>query len=203
MNNLQSALLASAMFLAFGSTAIGAPLSKAEYKSEKEAISRQYSADKAACDSKGDNAKDICIEEAKGRGNIAKAELEAKYEPSVKHHYEVRLAKADAAYEVAKEKCDDMAGNARDVCRKEAKAAHVSAKADAKVAEKTSDANTAAREKTSEANMAAQDKTSSARKDAASDKRDAGYAVAKEKCDALSGDPKAACIKDAKSHYGQ
>ena len=199
MKNLQSALLASAIFLAFSSSAIAAPISKAEYKSGKDSVSRQYSADKLACGSKRDNAKDICIEEAKGRENIAKAELEASYEPSVNHNYEVRVAKADAVYHVAREKCDDMAGNAKDVCRKEAEAAHVTAKADAKVAEKTSDANAMAREKTSEANASAQEKTSNVRKDAALDKRDAAYEVAKEKCDAMSGDPKAACIKAAKS----
>ena len=35
------------------------------------------------------------------------------------------------------------------------------------------------------------------------DKRDAAYAVAKEKCDAMKGDAKDACIKNAKAKYGQ
>ena len=46
-------------------------------------------------------------------------------------------------------------------------------------------------------------KTADVRKDAAQDKRDAEYTVAKEKCDALAGDPKDLCVKDAKAHYGK
>lgn len=203
MKNLKLAALSASLCLAVSTAAIGAPLSKADYKAEKEGISARYKTDKAACQAMSGNARDICVEEAKGRESVAKAELEASYEPSTQHRYDARMAKAEAAYAVAKEKCDDAAGNARDVCRKEAKATYVNAKADAKVAEKTADANAAAREKTHDANATAQEKTTSARKDAASDKRDAAYAVAKEKCDALAGDAKATCINDAKLRHGQ
>jgi hypothetical protein len=34
-------------------------------------------------------------------------------------------------------------------------------------------------------------------------KLEAQYKVAKERCDALSGDAKEACVKDAKARYGQ
>ena len=203
MKNLKLAALSASLFLAFSTAAISAPPSKAEYQAAKESISTKYKSDKAACQAMSGNTKDICVEEAKGRENIARAELEASYEPSTAHSYEVRLAKADAAYAVAKEKCDDAAGNARDVCRKEAKAAYVTAKADAKVTEKTADANATAREKTHDANATAHEKTTGARKDAASDKRDAAYAVAKEKCDAMAGDAKTACVNEAKVRHGQ
>ena len=184
--------LSAAFCLAISTSAIGGAMSKTEYKAAKQDISAKYKADKTACKAMTGNAKDICIEEAKGREKVAKAELEAKESPSDKHRYDLRMAKANAAYAVAKEKCDDLSGNAKDVCRKEAKAAYVAAKADAKVAEKTSDANATAREKTTES-----------RRDAAGDKRDANYAVAKEKCDALAGDAKANCIKEAKARFGQ
>ena len=184
--------LSAAFCLAISTSAMGGTISKVEYKAAKEDISAKYKADKAACKPMTGNAKDICIEEAKGREKVAKAELEANYSPSFKHRYDVRMAKANAAYAVAKEKCDDFSGNAKDVCRKEAKSAYVAAKADAKVAEKTSDANATARETTTEA-----------RKDAATEKRDAAYAVAKEKCEALADDAKVKCIKDAKARYGQ
>jgi hypothetical protein len=39
--------------------------------------------------------------------------------------------------------------------------------------------------------------------DARQDSTEAQYDVAKEKCDALSGDAKDACIKDAKLRYHQ
>ena len=195
--------LSAACCLAISTSAIGGAMSKTEYKAAKQDISAKYKADKTACKAMTGNAKDICIEEAKGREKVAKAELEAKESPSDKHRYDLRMAKANAAYAVAKEKCDDLSGNAKDVCRKEAKAAYVAAKADAKVAEKTSDANATAREKTQDANATAREKTTESRRDAAADKRDAAYAVAKEKCDALAGDAKANCIKEAKARYDQ
>ncbi len=64
---------------------------------------------------------------------------------------------------------------------KEANAAHVKATADAKAKRKSGEA------------MA----------DAHEDKNDANYKVAKEKCDAMSGDAKDACIRDAKMRYHQ
>jgi hypothetical protein len=39
--------------------------------------------------------------------------------------------------------------------------------------------------------------------DAREEKSDANYKVAKEKCDAMSGDAKDACIRDAKMKYHQ
>jgi hypothetical protein len=152
----------------------------------------QYKMDKAACDSLSKNAKDICIEEAKGKEKVAKADADATYEGTPKAREAARDARADAAYEVAKEKCDDLSGNAKDVCVKEAKAAQTRAKADAKVDRVASDTRSASSEKTAEA-----------RRDATEEKRDADYKVAIEKCDALSGAPKDACVRDAKMRYGK
>ncbi|TMH53345.1 MAG: cell envelope biogenesis protein TolA [Betaproteobacteria bacterium] len=64
---------------------------------------------------------------------------------------------------------------------KEAKAEHVKAVADAK----------------------AQLKSKNAKADAREDTMVAQYKVAKEKCDALSGDAKDQCVKDAKLKYHQ
>jgi len=203
MNRFNLTAIAAALCLAASASAVGAAMSKPEYKTAGQDISNRYASDIAACKSMAGNAKDICTEEAKGREKVAKAELEANYAPSDKHSYDVRVAKADAAYAVAKEKCDDVAGNTKDVCLKEAKSAYVAAKADAKLADKTADANTTAREKTADARATAREKTADAQKDAATEKRDAAYAVAKEKCDALAGDAKASCLKDAKARYDQ
>jgi hypothetical protein len=203
MNSYAVTALSAAFCLAISTSAIGGSISKAEYKAAKEDVSAKYQADKAACTAMTGNAKDICIEEAKGREKVAKAELEANYSTTSKHRRDVRMTKANAAYAVAKEKCDDFSANAKDVCLKEAKAAYVAAKADAKVAEKTSDANTTAREKSEEAKATARETTTEARKDAATEKRDAAYAVAKEKCDALADDAKTKCIKEAKARYDQ
>jgi len=138
------------------------------------------------------NAKDICMQDAKGKEKVAKAEAEASYQNTAKAREAARVAQADATYSVAKEKCDDQTGNAKDVCVKEAKAAHVKAIADAKV-----DRVATATQKTTT------EKTASARKDAAEDKREADYKVAIEKCDSLGGASKDTCIKDAKQRFGK
>lgn len=184
--------LSAALLLSVSASVFAEPMSKADHKSAQAAISAQYDADKTACKGLADNAKDICMEEAKGKKNVAKAELEVDANPTEKNKYNLRIAHADAAYDVAKEKCDDAAGNTKDVCRKEAKSAHVAAKANAKLSEAKSDNN-----------AMAQEKNADARKEANADKQDAAYAVAKEKCDSLAGDPKASCLQDAKAKYGK
>lgn len=203
MNQFKLTTVAAAFGLALSTGAIAAVMSQADYKATKADIAATLKSDKSSCAKMSGNARDVCTVESKGRASVAQAELEANYSPTDKHWYTARVAKADAAYAVAKEKCDDFAGNAKDVCRKEATAAHVRAKADAKVAVKTSDAKAVAREKTVDANAAASAQTAAAQKDASADKRNADYAVAKEKCDALAGDVKDACIKDAKQRFGQ
>ena len=96
-------------------------ISKSEYKTAENNIAVEYKSAKAKCGSLAGNANDICVEEAKGKRKVAKAELEARYKPSKKADYEVRVAKAEAEYAVAKEKCDDKAGNDKDVCLKKRK----------------------------------------------------------------------------------
>ena len=184
--------LSAALLLSVSASVFAEPMSKAEHKTAKTPISAQYDADRAACKGLSGNANDICVDEAKGKKSVAETELEANSNPSEKNKYNVRLAKANAAYNVAKEKCDDAAGNTKDVCLKEAKSAHVTAKANAKLTEEKSDNNAAAREK-----------NASAQKDADANKQDAAYALAKEKCDSLAGDPKAACLQDAKVKHGK
>ena len=98
-----------------------------------------------------------------------------------KNEFKAAVARADADYKAAKDACKPKQGNDRDVCLKEAKAEHVKATADAKALLKSKDAKADAREDT----MVAQ------------------YKVAEEKCDALTGDAKDACAKDAKLKYHQ
>ena len=152
----------------------------------------QYKTEKDACSRMSGNAKDICVEQAKGKEKIAKADADAAFENTPKKRQAARLARADSAYAVAKEKCDDLAGNTKDVCVKEAKAAHVKAKADANVDRVVADSRNTATEKTTDA-----------KREAANDKRDADYKVAIEKCDAFSGTAKDTCVRDAKSRFGK
>ena len=156
-------------------------MTKPEYKAAKAVISSSYKTDKAGCDAAMGNAKDICVQQAKGKEKVSLAELEASYTGSAKDKNKVLVAKADSIYAVAKERCDDQAGNPKDLCRTEAKAAHTTALADAKLGKEIG----------------------AAKAEAASDKSDAAYKVATEKCDAMAGDPKAACVKAAKAQFGK
>lgn len=202
MTSIRTPLIA-AMLLGLSFGAAAAPLTKAEYKAGKTEISAKYKADKKACNDHAGNAKDICIEEAKGAEKIAKAQLLANYEPSMKHTYDVSVAKAKAAFAIAKEKCDDQTGNAKSVCRKEADAAYTTAMAEAKLKEKTGENNQKAAEKITDAKTTAVDKNAIARKDANSEILDAEYKAAIEKCNAFAGDMKTKCMADAKIRYGK
>ena len=188
-----------AMFAAAGLCFAGATTAQTTTPQDKnardqaiKAADAAYKADKEACNAMSGNAKDICMQEAKGKEKVAKAEAKAAYDATPKARENARLARAEATYEVAKEKCDDMSGNQKDVCVTQAKAAYTKAKADAKVDRVAADTSGSAVKKTAEA-----------KKDAAEDKRDADYKVAVEKCDSLSGNAKDACVRDAKARYGK
>lgn len=203
MNKLNIKVIAVSAVLTFSTAAIAEGMSKTDYKAAKDKIGAEYKAAHANCASLSGNASDICKADAKGKEKLAEAELKAVYEPTQKHTYEARVAKADADYGVAVEKCDDLAGNAKDVCVKEAKAGLTSAKADAKAKMKTSEANAKAAEKSADARSDASKKGVEARQDAAEDKSDAQYAVAKEKCDTYSGTAKDTCLSQAKARFNK
>lgn len=202
MKNFNVSVITLAIGIVFSAGTMAEGMSKADYKSQGKTIGAEYKSAKAGCDSLSGNANDICVAEAKGKRDVAKAELELNYKPSVKTRYDARVAKADAEYGVAIQHCDDKAGNDKDVCVKEAKAAKTHATADAKAQMKTSKADNAANEKSADANATAMEKATDAHKDAAVDKRDADYAVAKEKCQALASDAKEHCMNDAKVRFG-
>src|SRR5438067_520657 len=103
-----------------------------ERKAEEDKIEAQYKADKAKCGEMKGNEKEACEADAKGKENVAKAELKAKYDPTPANQRKVDEAKAEHEYKVAKEKCDAMKGKEESACEKEAKAKHERAKADIK-----------------------------------------------------------------------
>ncbi|MDY0748904.1 hypothetical protein SNE35_30680 [Paucibacter sp. R3-3] len=183
MKQTQLNLRASLFTAALLALPIGQALAMdhSEYAAGKSRIEDAYKADKAGCKSLSGNGKDVCMEEAKAKEKVAKAELEHDYTGKESDWVKVLKTRAETTYDVAKERCDDQAGNNKDVCVKEAKAAKESALADAKASKKIHDA----------------------RADAADQKRDADYKVATEKCDALAGDAKSSCIAQAKANFGK
>ena len=161
------------------SGAFAGTMDRSNYSAEKDRISADYKAEKAACDKFSANEKDICLEQAKGKEKVARAELDYKDSGKPADENRIAVAKADASFAVAKEMCDDKNGNVKDVCRAEAKAAHTKSLVDAKLGKKVGEA----------------------RMDATEDKREADYKVSAEKCDSLAGDAKSACISAAKARY--
>jgi len=111
-----------------------ANMTKEEASAEKARIEAEAKADRKSWDGLSGNAKDVCVEQAKGKEKVARAELDYKQDASERHRGKVAAAKADAAYNVAKEKCDDLSGEQKDVCVKDAKAAKARAEADVKQA---------------------------------------------------------------------
>lgn len=203
MKILKLSALSAALCLALVASGCDRINADPERTTASNAIAAKHKADEAACQSLAGNFKDICIVEAKGRSDVAKAELEVRLAPSDSNRLKLRTARADAAFALAKERCDDFSGNAADVCIKEAQSEHVAAKADARLDEKTAAANATARRQTADAKATAQRETGKAAQDAADAKHKAAYAVDREKCEAFSGDVKDTCIKAAKARHGQ
>ena len=171
IHTLLAAVLCSTSIAAY------AAITKDEHKAATKNADMAYKSAKASCGSLAGNAKDVCIAEAKVQKTYAVAKADGEYKNTPKAMYDGRKSVASAEYDLAKAKCGSLAGNAKDVCIKEAKAVDVRAQADAKAGTKISDA----------------------RADASDAKNTANYKVAIEKCDALSGDAKAACVKEAKA----
>jgi len=144
--------LALAVGLAFSAGAMADGMTKRQYQFLGKNIETEYLAARKACNSLADNALDICIVQANGRMNVARAELESSYDPSIKNRYKAREASISANYAVAIEKCDDASDNSRETCVKYAKSAktyemaialldHRDSKDDADVQEKTAGIN--------------------------------------------------------------
>lgn len=169
-----------------------APISKDAYDAAVRNAETQNKMEKDACSSRSGNAKDICLAEANGKEQVAKADAEAAYKNTPTAREAARVTRAEATYRVANEKCDNFAGNTKDVCVKEADATLVKAKADAKVDRVSADTR-----------QDAATKQADAIKDANADKRAADYKVAIEKCDAFAGSTKDSCVSAAKAQYGK
>jgi len=156
-------------------------ISKEDYQAQKTRIATEYKSAKATCASMKSNAKDVCVEQAKGIEKVSLAENEYSHTGLSSDGNKVIVAKAESAYAVAKERCDDKTGNDKDVCVKEAKATEAKALADVKMNKKID----------------------AALKDDLQTKRDTEYKVSLEKCDALAGDAKSNCVATAKTNFGK
>ncbi|MDR3397242.1 MAG: hypothetical protein P4M06_06740 [Pandoraea sp.] len=190
MKFLTCACLAAGAAGMMGTTAANAAdaATKDRYDAAQKSAEADYKASVARCEDLKDNAKKVCVENAKGNEKVAKANAEADYKQTPKARYDAAVAKADADYSVAKLRCDDKKGNEKDVCVKDADAAKTKAYGDAKVM-RTS------RESSKD--------TMAARQDANADANKAQYKAALERCDSLTGNSKDTCVADAKARFNQ
>ena len=173
-------LLCALLFVGLAGAA-SANLTRPVYSTAKDEVKAMFKAEKDKCDALSGNAKDVCVERAKGHEKVALAHLEYQYTGKEKDRNDYLEARYEATYKVNKEMCDDKSGNAKDVCVAEAKAEHDKAKADLKANKKIATAET----------------------DAMEAKLKADYKVANERCDSLSGDAKDSCQASAKARYFQ
>jgi|EndMetStandDraft_2_1072991.scaffolds.fasta_scaffold117103_2 hypothetical protein len=102
----------------------------AEYKAARDRIAADYKAARAQCDTMKGNAKDVCIEEAKGKEKIARAQLDQQRKPSDSSARKVADARVKAAANVARAKCGAHKGDAKAACVKQAKAEEAKEKAE-------------------------------------------------------------------------
>jgi len=132
MNKLHIGLITVLLGVGVSEVALAQGMAKSNYDAKRESIAIDIKSAKSACASSTGNHNDICLAEANGKEKIARAELEAAYMPSGKANYQVRVAKAEAAYSVARERCDEQTGSAKTGCVNDARVAEDTAKADAK-----------------------------------------------------------------------
>lgn len=173
--------VALAALTGFTVAASAAPLSTATYDMARDQLSAGYKVERESCNSLTANAKDICVETAKGREKVAMAHLQHQRTGNTKDMAKLTEARFEARYELAKEVCDDQTGNAKDVCVAQAKGAHEKAKADWKM-NKT---------------------VTKAREDAAESKMGADFKVASERCATLTGNQNESCMVSARARYNQ
>lgn len=184
--------VAVAMALGAGTAvAAGSAMSKEEDKAHKERIEADYKAAKEQCDGMKDNARDVCMAQAKGKHEVVKAQLEARRDPGPRRDAEVRRKQAEADYKVAREKCDDLRRDAKDACRRDAKATYEHAKGQAKVAQAAGERGVNS------------GRTIEERRQARDASTDAQYAAGKERCETLSPQARDNCMNEVRRKYGK
>jgi hypothetical protein len=101
------------------------------YQAANTRISSDYQIDKAACAPLAAQAREVCLEQARARKKVTRAELEYSQRGNARDHHKVLEARAEAAHAVAVQMCSDMKGLSKDVCIRQAQAVESRALADA------------------------------------------------------------------------
>lgn len=169
----------TAALLLCASTAF-AESSEQDYAAAKAQLGAAYKADSKVCANLKGNAHQVCLEQAKGKANVARALAEYNHSGKAADAAKLAVAEAEAAFAIATEYCDEKTGDARNACRNEAKQRY-----DKALAESKTTALVAVVVKGAE-----------------QEQHDADYATAKAKCHDLAEPAQVACLNDAKATFG-
>lgn len=131
MNRFSMMITGASLYWAFGTLAMGAEMSKAEYASEVKAIVARTRQAQVDCRALQEKARGMCLLEAQGRERIQRAELEERLAPSDEHRFQVEMAKIEARHALERERCADLSGPARMACVEKARDEFMMSKADA------------------------------------------------------------------------
>jgi hypothetical protein len=180
-------MCAAALFcLLAAGQAQATPITKADYKLQKDHIEKVHDAETEKCKSLMGNKRNVCMAEADAKQESGKADLEAAYKDTTQAHLNAAKVRAKTDFKVAKERCDDQAGDAKSLCVTQAEAARDKALAD--IEEKKD-------------NHDALKKIGEAHSEAGKKKMESNYEVEMKRCDSYAGDAKDACQDRAKRLY--
>jgi hypothetical protein len=118
-----------------------------EFNAGKARADAELLADRAACDKLFGTPRDVCREQARGKEQVAKAELELAHTGSRSSQDRLSTARMDAAYDVARTQCNDEAGAAKIVCTRQAQTMRAKAQADLKLHQRVSKAKRSSADK--------------------------------------------------------
>lgn len=115
-----STLISQVLALALGPAGLvlAAPpaLTKDAYKAAIERIELQAKAQRKACGRLKGPPREVCEAQAGGAEKVAKARLQAQYQPGPDAEKRAKLTRADADYDLAKVRCAASRGKAKDAC---------------------------------------------------------------------------------------
>lgn len=113
----------AACVAAVGALAAAPGMGKDAYQAAGRQLAAVVKADHAACQRvKPGDARELCELQAKGREEVARARLQAQYQPGPEAERRAKDAQADADYALAKKKCALGKTAAKDACLQQAKA---------------------------------------------------------------------------------
>lgn len=180
-HGIRSAAAALAAIWAFGAAQADELMSSAVYDAARSQLKAAYKAEREGCEKMSANAREVCVQTARGREEVALAHLRYQRTGDDDDLFKVVEARFEARFQIAKQACKEQTGQARDTCIAEARAERDKARASVKMARDISE--------------------SRAEVERAKDQAD--YALARERCDALALQAKDACVASARARYGQ